>query len=103
MALVGNGAELEADEVLAGGGVWALRLDPAGMANVPPPWSQCGPGSLPPGGMGRSAKGALSPRERGGSRCRGSGCRRLGVVWMGDTWSGRPVDGCAGAGPTARS
>lgn len=46
MALLGNGAELEADEVLDSGESGHFPRSPAGMAKVPPPWSGFGTGRL---------------------------------------------------------
>lgn len=84
MALVGNGAELEADEVLAGGECGHCPWSPGGMSELGrvervrqgrsrfrPLGSLSGTCSLPPGGTdrgcgwGHEALGSLSSLERG--------------------------------------
>lgn len=66
MALVGNGAELEADEVPAGGERGHCPWSQEGMAKVPPPWSYLGRAASRPeesAGAAGGSLGGLSPRE----------------------------------------
>lgn len=100
MALVGNGAELEADEVRAGGGCGHCAWTRPGCPKSRPLGPSLGPAASRREGWAGARKGGLCPRERGRSprrserrRRRGAGRRHPGAVRTGGATSGRQAGG----------
>lgn len=114
MALVGNGAELEADEVLAGGECGLCPWSPAGMGQGPAPsvsvWDWQPPAwriwqglrmGVPV--LGRSVlagvRGVSAARSGGGAEVRGAGTEGCGDVGHSVRSAGGWVRGRSSAGP----